>query len=88
MIKKTLVVKKDTTICDNFADKILTFKCQIENGKIVKIDGHMEVNNCGGGRSKIKLDWENDYYLEKFWREFEELIATEKKSLTKRCVFN
>lgn len=86
MTKKTLIVKK-SDVCDNFGNKILTFKCEIEDEKIVKIDGVLEVNNTAGGRSKIKLDWENAMYQEKFYREFDELIATTKKSLTRRCMF-
>lgn len=87
MTNKTLIIKK-SDVCDNFSNKILTFKCQIEDGKIVNIKGYLEVNNTVGGRTKINLDWEVAMYQEKFYREFEELLMTTKKSITRRCVFN
>jgi len=86
-MKKILIVKKDTSICDDFANKILTFKCDIENGQITKAEGFLNVDMTDGSRGKIKLDWEVAMYREKFWREFDELIQSTRKQLTKRCVF-
>lgn len=87
MIKKTLIIKK-SDVCNNFGNKVLTFKCLIEDGKIVNIKGHLEVNNTDGGRSRIKLDWEVAMYQTKFYREFDELLETTRKSITRSCVFN
>jgi len=87
-MKKTLILKKDTEICDDYNKKVLTFQCEIEDGEIQKVVGFMNVNMCDGSRGKIKLDWEISYYREKFWREFDELVATTKNQLTKRCIFN
>lgn len=85
-IRKTLRVKKDD-VCDDFSNKVLIFKTEITDGQITKVDGILEVDMTDGSRGKIKLDWEIAMYREKFWREFDELILTSKRQLTRRCVF-
>lgn len=86
MITKILKVKKPD-YQDNFANKILIFKVQIEEDEIKSVSGVLECDFVEGSRGQIKLDWEIQMYREKFWREFDELVSSTKKTMTVKCVF-